>query len=327
MMYDVHQTRPIGFKHIRIVAAIFLFGALILAAALVYSNMPRASFPAGERVTIPEGASLTYIAAILDEHQIVRSAFLFRMFVSLLGGESSIHAGGHIFQEPLSTFEVAKALLGQETAVPPVRITIPEGSTLKDFDAIITTALPHIPPGTIESLVGAEGTLFPDTYFFREDATAEEVIATLREQEDAQLSALDEKIKESGLSQDEVVILASILEREANDEESMRLVSGILLDRLKIGMPLQVDATLYYLLGKESHQLTPDDLVVDSPFNTYLYPGLPPTPIGSPGVMSIGAVLNPESSPYLYYLTDSDGNFHYAATFEEHKANKERYLK
>jgi UPF0755 protein len=278
-------------------------------------------------VTIPEGAPLSLIAALLDEHKVVRSAFLFRTVVSFLGGESSIHAGVHVFPEPLSTYGVAEALLGQDTAVPPVKITVPEGSTLEEFDAIIVAALPHIPEGTIAGTVSAEGILFPDTYFFREDATAEEVIGTLTEHQEAKIAPLREQIAAHELTEAEVIILASILEGEANDETSMRLVAGILLDRLEIGMPLQVDATFYYLLGKESGELTPEDLEIDSPFNTYRYPGLPPSPIGSPGLMAIEAVLNPTSSPYLYYLTDPDGNFYYAETFDEHKENKARYLR
>jgi UPF0755 protein len=217
--------------------------------------------------------------------------------------------------------------LRQETSVPAVRVTIPEGSTLAEFDAIIANALPHIGKGTIEAMVNAEGVLFPETYFFRDDEKAEEIVATLKGEEAARLAAIEPKIAAQDLSRDEVIIVASLLEQEANDETSMRLVSGILRKRLKMGMALQVDATLYYLLGKQSHELTPEDLATDSPFNTYLYPGLPPSPINSPGMMAIEAALNPESSPYLYYLTDSEGNFHYAETFEQHKENKERYLR
>jgi len=330
MMQEIPYVIPVTEEKPRRTRGVVIFLCCIMALslfALFYANMPRASFPAGEEISIPPGASLTYIAAIFDEEKVVRSAFLFRTVVSYLGGESSIHAGTHIFPEPLTTIGVAKALIAQETSVPPVRITIPEGSTLAEFDAIITAALPHIKAGTIEAMVGKEGVLFPETYFFGEEATAEEVITTLREEREEELSKLTGEIEAHELSQDEIIVLASILEREANDEVSMRMVAGILLDRLKIGMALQVDATLYYLLGKESAELTSEDLEIDSSFNTYLYPGLPPSPIGSPGHMAIMAVLNPTPSPYLYYLTDSEGNFYYAETFEQHKDNKIKYLR
>lgn len=325
LIVPVVEEKP--HRRTRMGVGILTLCALCVIGVLLYANTPRASFPAGEEIVIPPGASLTYIAAILDEEKVVRSAFLFRTVISFLEGESSIHAGTHLFPEPLSTLGVAKALLAQETSVPPVRITIPEGSTLEEFDALITNALPHIPKGTIIDLVGKEGVLYPETYFFGEAATAEEVITTLREEGEAERSKLKAAIDAHELTENEIIVLASILEREANDEASMRMVAGILLDRLRIGMALQVDATLYYLLGKESADLTSEDLEIDSHFNTYLYPGLPPSPIGSPGLMAIKAVLNPTPSPYLYYLTDSEGNFYYAETFDEHKENKAKYLR
>lgn len=330
MMTDIPHIAAVAeapSHRLRGVVGFVLFLLVLVVALLLYTNTPRGSFPQGEEIVIPEGATLTYIAAILDEKKVVRSALLFRTIVSFLDGESSIHAGTHLFPEPLSTLAVAKALLAQETSVPPVRITIPEGSTLEEFDTLITMALPHITKGTITDLVGQEGILYPETYFFGEKATAAEVIATLRVEGEEELIKLKKEIDAHVLSEDEIIVLASILEREANDETSMRLVAGILLDRLEIGMALQVDATLYYLLGKESSELTQEDLEIDSPFNTYLYPGLPPSPIGSPGLMAIRAVLTPTLSPYLYYLTDSEGNFYYAETFDEHKLNKERHLR
>ncbi len=135
------------------------------------------------------------------------------------------------------------------------------------------------------------------------------------------------KIRASAYTEKEIITLASILEREANDEASMGLVAGILLDRLEEKHPLQVDATFEYILGKTSAELTAEDLKLDSPYNTYTNLGLPPTPISNPGLMAIEAVLDPVDSPYFYYLTGDDGTFHYARTFEEHKQNKERYLR
>ena len=111
----------------------------------------------------------------------------------------------------------------------------------------------------------------------------------------------------------EIITLASILEREANSAESMRMISGILQNRLEINMPLQVDASIEYDLDKPLHELTPTDLKErDTPYNTYLYSGLPPTPIGNPGQTAIEATLNPTESDYLFYVTDDESNFHYA---------------
>ncbi len=134
-------------------------------------------------------------------------------------------------------------------------------------------------------------------------------------------------IAASGLTEAEVIVLASIIEREANDAESMGMVSGILQNRLRDGMPLQADASIEYILDKPLEELTPADLKVDSPYNTYLNKGLPPTAIGNPGAISIGAVLDPTPSDYYFYITGNDGVFYYATTYNDHKRNIARYLR
>ena len=136
----------------------------------------------------------------------------------------------------------------------------------------------------------------------------------------------------STLSEYDVLILASIVEREANDEESMRMVAGIFQNRLDIGMALQADASIEYVLDVPINELREGELAqslreLDSPYNTYLYPGLPPTPIGNPGLQAISAVLNPLPSDYYYYITGNDGVFYYAETLDEHNANIARYLR
>ena len=142
-----------------------------------------------------------------------------------------------------------------------------------------------------------------------------------------EIKLLETKISAQSLSLDEIIVLASIIEREANTPESKHLVSGILQNRLAEGMYLQVDASLEYVLDKPLSELTPEDLKIDSPYNTYLYKGLPPTPIGNPGLESIMAVLEPAQSDYFFYITDTDGEFYYAKNFEEHRKNVAKYLR
>lgn len=305
------------------------FGVLIAAAlsAVLYTNSAPSDFPVGEEITIHKGASLASIAAILDEKRVIRSAFLFRSIIIFFGAQTSLQAGAHQFDRPLSTYTVARSFINQSSRAPLSKVTIPEGSTLADFDAIISGALPHIEKGALTALVKEEGVLFPDTYLWGSDVSVEEMVTAMKENQREKLAPLQGAIAAHALTESEVITLASIVEREANDEESMRMVAGILLERLRIDMPLQVDAPFMYLLGKTSAELTPEDLDMDSPFNTYRYYGLPPSPIGSPGITAIQAVLEPTPSPYLYYLTDSDGNFYYAETFDEHKDHKARYLR
>ena len=128
-------------------------------------------------------------------------------------------------------------------------------------------------------------------------------------------------------SKEDIIIMASILENETRTPEDRRIVSGILWKRLKLGMPLQVDASFVYVNGKNTYELTANDLKIDSPYNTYKYQGLPPGPIGNPGLDSILAALNPTTTKYLYFLSSLDGKMYYAQTFEQHKKNRELYLK
>jgi UPF0755 protein len=134
------------------------------------------------------------------------------------------------------------------------------------------------------------------------------------------------KTASSSLSLDEVMVLASIVEREANSPESMKIVAGILENRLELGMRLQADASIEYVLDKPLSELTPEDLEIDSPYNTYKYTGLPPTPIGNPGREAMLAVLEPIKSDYYYYITDEAGEFHFAKTYDEHLQNIKMYL-
>lgn len=133
-------------------------------------------------------------------------------------------------------------------------------------------------------------------------------------------------VEKSGRTLNEIITMASLIEEEANTKESRRIISGILWQRIKQGMRLQVDAVFPYIMNKFSLQLTKEDLMDDSPYNTYRYAGLPPGPISNPGWDSIYAAIYPAKTSYLYYLSDREGNMYYAKTFEEHKANKAKYL-
>jgi len=175
---------------------------------------------------------------------------------------------------------------------------------------------------------GQEGYLFPDTYFFPPDITPEGVVKIMKENFETKVRPeLRDEILRQGKDFDEVIIMASLIEKEAADIEDAKIISDILWRRLEIGMGLQVDATLTYITGKPSHLLTEEDLAIDSPYNTYKYRGLPLAPIANPGLDAIKAAIFPEESPYLFYLHDKKSEPHYARTFEEHILNKQKYLR
>lgn len=309
--------------HVLFFGAIGLFLCSIIVA-LTFSA-PR-HFPTQEDIVIPEGYTLVETVRLLDEAHVVRSAFVLQLVMMTLYTDDGVQAGTYLFPRPLSVFEVARSVAHGEYTVPPVRVTFPEGLTAEQIAKRVADQTTIIESAFLDAAEGKEGYLFPETYHIPESYTASELVSLMEETFFERIEPLHDDIAELDASLEDVVIMASIIEREANTEESRKLISGILWERIDIGMPLQVDATFVYLLGKTSAELTRDDLAIDSPYNTYKNRGLPPTPIANPGFSSLEAAVRPESSPYLFYLTGADGAFYYAETFEEHVENKRLHL-
>ncbi len=321
------QNRTSVHRTTRISVGIFLSAFLLFAvcATLTWAyNAPANNFPVEKEIIIASGSDVGSIAETLHAQHVIRSPLLFRVFARQLGYDTAIQAGMYVFNEPLSTYELIQALGAGEPEKSERSVTFPEGFTVRDFSHYTGTLFTEI---NTESLIPLEGVLFPDTYFVSTSESLDSLINRMKTQYETQLAPLRPRIEERGYSERDLIIFASILEREANDETSMRMVAGILENRLAIDMPLQVDAVFAYYLGKTSAELTEDDLRTDSPYNTYRNKGLPPAPIGNPGLMALEAVLNPTPSDYFYYLTGDDGNFYYAKTHEEHVRNKARYLR
>ena len=170
-----------------------------------------------------------------------------------------------------------------------------------------------------------EGFLFPDTYFFPKNISAEEAVKIILQNFNKKTDSVFRKTAADKEVYD-ILIMASILEKEARTAEDKKIIADILWRRLKEGRPLQVDASLQYITGRNTFELTKKDLKMDSPYNTYRYKNLPPAPISNPGIDSIEAAFEPEANPFWYYLSDKDGIIHYSKTFEEHKSKKEKYL-
>ncbi len=309
-----------------------VFGVLVVVVLLAtliffFSSRAPSDFPVGERIEIPFGTSVIETAQILEDAHAVRSSLLLQTLLIARFRDEGVKAGIYQFNEPLTVFAIARAVTSGTHGTPLVHITIPEGMNNDDIAALIHEMLPHITPEDFLAAVdGKEGYLFPETYHVPETFSAEQFVALMESTFAEKIHELEPDIEASPRTREDIIIMASILEREANTEESMRLVSGILWKRLDEGIPLQVDASFSYLLGKTSEEITLDDLAMDSPYNTYLYRGLPPTPISNPGITALKAALSPKESPYFFYLTAPDGTFYYARTFDEHKQNKEAYL-
>jgi len=300
---------------------------LLLVVFAGFALSAPANFPEGRKVTIEEGMSLAQASEHLKEHSVVRSTFLFELVTILRAGDGSIFAGEYFFSEPLSAINVSYRLTHGIFGLDPVRITIPEGSTVLDVADIFSEKVPEFDALTFLSMAeGMDGYLFPDTYLFLPNVEPIQVIKEMRNTFDRRIKEIEKEINASGRSLEDIVIMASIIEKEATTVEDKNLVSGVLWNRIDIGMPLQVDAVFEYINGKNTYELTLEDLDIDSPYNTYRYKGFPPTPIANPGLDSLRAAAVPEDSEYLFYLSDRSGKIYYAHDFEEHKKNKRLYL-
>jgi len=274
-------------------------------------------------IAVEKSDSIHDVATKLKKNKCVRTKWLFEKYGVLF--DVRVQEGLYVIPERKNFFQYL-FLFEQKTYRQLVRITIPEGSTNKKIAILCAERLRQCSRDRfLEKAKNIEGYIFPNTYNFFGSESEDALIEVVQKE-----FILQTKLLFAGLTETEknkVVILASILEKEADTEKDMHLVSGIIYKRLKIDMALQVDATLFYERGKTSAQLTLNDLAIDSLYNTYTNRGLPPTAISNPGLVALQAALNPESSSYLFYLTGNDGLMYYANTFEEHVRNKKLYLR
>lgn len=306
-------------------------------AALRYALDPGSS--ARITLTIPEGSTGSQIADLLSEKGLISSSDAFSFYLRQQGLSDQLKAGRFVFQENYTLPKIVDILVeGKSTEY---AVTLLEGWTAKQIaqkleDEGLTTVddfmnclescefdFNFLPKGYLE------GYLYPDTYFvnpgtYSDQAFISRLISTFK----SKLSDVDwAAINVSDRDFSDIVIMASIVEREERSEKQRPTVAGILWNRFDGGAGLGADATVLYALGRTSGGLTYDDLQIDSPYNTRKYAGLPPTPICNPSISSIRAALYPEDTSYWYYLHDSDGVVHYARTLDEHNANKARYIR
>ena len=293
-------------------------------------------------VEIPEGASADEVGALLADEDVIRSALAFRVMAGIRGVGDDIRAGTYHLRTNM-TLDEALAVI---TAGPPppkeVEVTIPEGLEVIEIADTVEDSLPTVDAGRFERLAESgefalppylpegtrtvEGFLFPETYGFPGRAGADEVILRLLDQFDQEAAGLPwGNAHELGLSPYEVVIVASMIEREAGIDADRPKISAVIHNRLEREMPLQIDATIQYALPEDNRLLTEEDYEYPSPYNTYLHSNLPPTPIGSPGLASLRAALEPADADYLYFVViDDSGRHAFAETYQEFLRLKEQ---
>lgn len=324
-------TRPAN-KNWLVFAAFFIILLNVFAAASLYLvsylQTPPDNFPVNQPIVIEPGSSTKEIVELMKSENLTQSKYALYLYLRLKHENDSLKADTYIFTEPLAINKLAERLIAGDPGSNLIKFTHIEGESLEKLAERAQKTLNNFSAVKfLELTKNHEGRLFPETYLIPADFTEQEMFDLLSTTFNKKIEFLKKQIEKSDFSLDEIIILASIIEREANSTESMQIVSGILQNRLKIGMALQVDASLEYALDKPLSQLKAEDLEIDSPYNTYLNAGLPPTPIGNPGLVAIEAVLNPTKTNNMFYITGYDGNFYYAKTFEEHKQNIARYLR
>jgi UPF0755 protein len=309
------------------IALLSCVGVVFVAFTLTLLILPPKTFPLGSVVEVEDGTTLAHIADDMAERHVVRSSLVLRALVALLGGDAHVHAGDYFFKKPRTAFTVAHMLTSGYFGAEPVRVLIPEGTSSYEIAQILEKHFPTFATTTFITLASEqEGYLFPDTYFFLPMVRPSEVVRVMTENFHTKTTDLKKEVVEKGHELDTIVVMASLLEKEANRFEVRRKIAGILWNRLAIGMPLQVDATFLYINGKNTYELTHADLNIDSPYNTYEYKGLPPTAITNPSLEALRAALEPTDSDYLFYLADRRGNTYYAEDFDGHKENRVLYL-
>jgi UPF0755 protein len=304
-----------------------LAGAVILLSFWYVFLDPTTHFPAGRIITIPESSSASSIAAMLEQAGLIRSPFLFEVLARLRGGEGSMHSGKYVFAKPVGLFRIEERVEDGAYGIVATRVFFQEGATARDMARILKQAFPDFDADAfLAEAIPLEGFLFPDTYLFYPDVTSHDVIVRMYANFSDKLDTLQPEITAFDRPLRDDLIMASLLEKEARTLTDRRMVAGILWNRIALGMPLQVDAVFGYINDRATYSPSFTDLAADSSYNTYAHKGLPPGPIGNPGLDSLLAAVTPATTTALYYLTGRDGQMHYANTFSEHKANRQKYL-
>ena len=330
---------------IAIIMAFFLFAMIGGFSFSVWSWVKEMSQPSASgkntEVAIDQGFTTKKIASALKEKNIIRSALLFRIYIRFLAVDQNLKPGRYSFTGKESLSEVIQQLLkGNQNTIP---VTIPEGTTLKEAaailqDASICSAIDFMEevsdPGRLgkvfsdwELIPQAEGLIFPDTYYFEKNTPAGKVAERMLKLMKHQIDKIFFAKLPQGLNQYEGCILASIVEKEAVLNKERPIISSVFYNRLKKKMKLESCATVLYALGTHKKRLLNEDLKIDSPYNTYLNHGLPPTPISNFGVASMKAVACPSETDYLFFVVNGkDGGHNFSKTVVEHNKNKKDYF-
>lgn len=318
-------------KKIFIVIGIFVLIFITAIYFFLKLNLKPITDQATNKVFVIEpGQSLSDIGKNLKKYNLIRNNYAFVFQTFLTGQNKKIQAGTYRLNPSLSTSEIITKLT--TGGVSDYWLKIPDGSRLEEIALLFPENPYFTQQDFLQKTKNKEGYLFPDSYLFPEYFNLDQILEVIDSNFDKKFIQAKED-SNSKLSDHSNLILASILEREGRSLKSKQMIAGILLNRLNINMALQVDASAQYARDSQIKNLqkywqpaTKSDLTINSPYNTYKFPGLPVGPICNPSYNSIYAAFHPIDSDYFYYITGNDGNMYYAKTLEEHNQNIAKYL-
>ena len=276
---------------------------------------------------VSKGQGIREISKNLKDQGLIKDQIVFFLLTKKLGLDKKIEAGDYRLFKSMPATEIANNLTHGTLDI---WVTIPEGTRAQEIADTLKKQVPSFKESWRTELEKNEGYLFPDTYLIPRDATIDLIINTMKKNFESKYKAFGQP--KNGMSKEDVVKIASLVEREAKFDRDRPLVASVIINRLSMGMKLDIDATIQYALGFQEadkrwwkKSLTLQDLQLQSPYNTYTNAGLPPTPISNPGIASLDAVINPTTSNFLYYVSDSKGNNHYSTTLEGQQQNIKKY--
>ncbi len=321
-------------KQVTITATILVAVIVLWTAWVMF--YPTSAVQTNQNVNIGYGHSLGQIAAELKEDGLIRSSTIFKFYILALGRERNLKAGDYVVPAGSNLNDIAFQIAGGKGASTDIEVFIPEGSNIWEVDKRLANAK-LITEGSFASAYRSrEGYLFPDTYRFKPKSLLGEIEQKMELNGQDKIKAMMGQLSIS--AQDKILNIASIIEKEARTKSDMELVSGVIFNRIRKGMDLEIDATVTYGACVRIFNSKPTsdcdvtqigvgkEIKIDSPYNTYTRPGLPIHPISNPGLNSIEAAMNPKGD-YLFYLSTRDGSqIIFSKTASEHIANRRKYL-
>ena len=310
--------------------------SLICFGSVIYGFTQSTTSVIGENfvILVKPGMVANDIGDLLYKQGAIKSIFLFRIVSKVQGMENSLQPGEYVFSKNMTVQQIVAMLSRGETS--DEHITIPEGYTVEQiakllqekqlgsagiFKSVAQRFVPYTYMVNDNTNVKykAEGYMFPNTYRITKGTTEEQILTMMTLQFDKQFTeSMRARAYEIGLSIKDVIILASLVEKEAQLPSDRPIIAGVFLNRLKQNMPMQSCATIQYILGYPKAELTVQDTEISSPYNTYQHMGLPPGPIANPGIAAINAVLYSQNTEFIYFVADKQGAHHFSKTYEEH---------